>query len=170
MKRKLLMHLSSSTHETLLKQRLTTLGYDVVRHHGRARFDAVGILDEEKLECSPSLDYPILFTDEFSESCLRRVKQYQCSGIIFPDTTDTLLRWIIDSAFLRQVEHQALLKERDALRKKLRDRPVVEKAKLLLMRRLRLSEEEAYQFMRSEAMRLQMSLGELASSVLLHEE
>jgi response regulator NasT len=52
---------------------------------------------------------------------------------------------IIDVAMARFREFQALKDELDATRNQLSERKVVEKAKVLLMRRKDISEDEAYQ-------------------------
>jgi response regulator NasT len=73
---------------------------------------------------------------------------------------------VLDVAMARFRREQKLLDELSDTRRQLADRKLVERAKGVLMARSGLSEEQAYQKLRSMAMNRKLKLGEVAQRVL----
>jgi response regulator NasT len=73
---------------------------------------------------------------------------------------------VLDVALARFRREQKLLDELSDTRRQLADRKLVERAKGVLMARSGLSEEQAYQKLRSMAMNRKLKLGEVAQRVL----
>ncbi|RXT05755.1 ANTAR domain-containing response regulator [Ammoniphilus sp. CFH 90114] len=158
-------------HEELGKE-LKTLGYRVVDNlNAEQNVSHISIVDQKVLEEFPSkFNYPILYTEQMAEETIKVVDLYTCSGIIDASCTGYLLKGVVEVCWARKKEREQLMKENQKLNAKLQDRRIIEKAKFVLMKRHRTSEEEAYRKMRSKAMREQKSLREIADLILLHEE
>lgn len=157
-------------HEELGKE-LKMLGYIVVDHHAENLANQLSIVDQQVLEKYPSkFNYPILYTEKMAEETIQAVDLYSCCGIIDSSCTGILLKGVVEVCWARKKERDQLLKENQKLTAKLQDRRIIEKAKFVLMKRLRTSEEEAYRKMRTKAMREQKSLREIADLILIHEE
>ena len=73
---------------------------------------------------------------------------------------------VLDVALARFRREQKLLDELEGTRQKLLDRKLVDRAKGLLMARYRLSEDQAYQRLRSMAMNKNMKLAEIAQRLI----
>ena len=73
---------------------------------------------------------------------------------------------VLDVALARFRREQKLLDELSDTRRQLADRKLVERAKGVLMARSGLTEEQAYQKLRSMAMNRKLKLGEVAQRVL----
>lgn len=73
---------------------------------------------------------------------------------------------------LREKERQRLLleSEKSALSDQLESRKVIERAKGILQRSLKMSEEEAYRTLQRESQQRRKSMKEIAESVILNEE
>lgn len=68
------------------------------------------------------------------------------------------------------MEHARLLSETDLLKEALETRKIVERAKSLIIKKYKFSEEEAYNFLRKKSMDSRKSLKEIANAVLLMED
>jgi response regulator NasT len=73
---------------------------------------------------------------------------------------------VLDVALARFRRERKLLDELSDTRQKLAERKVIERAKGLLMTRHRLSEDQAYQKLRSMAMNKNLKLAEIAQRIL----
>ena len=73
---------------------------------------------------------------------------------------------VLDVALARFRQEQKLLDELCDAKQKLADRKVIDRAKGLLMARHKLSEEQAYQKLRSMAMNKNLKLAEIAQRIL----
>lgn len=156
-----------------LTEELTAVGYIAIKGNTEDNRinEHISIIDKYYLEKYPTLfNYPILYSDQVAEETMQAVVQYPCSGIIDSSCKGGLLKSVVEVCLARKKERELLLKENQKLNSKLQDRRIIEKAKFVLMKRLRTSEEEAYGKMRSKAMREQKSLREIADLVLLSEE
>lgn len=78
------------------------------------------------------------------------------------ETIESLVK-IISSAFIKVALERKVIHLTD----KLEERKVVEKAKGILMKEKKLSEEESYSFIRKEAMSKRKSMKEIADAILL---
>jgi response regulator NasT len=73
---------------------------------------------------------------------------------------------VLDVAMKRFNREQKLLDELSDTRRQLADRKLIERAKGVLMARNRLTEDEAYQRLRSMAMNKKLKLAEVAQRIL----
>lgn len=73
---------------------------------------------------------------------------------------------MLDVALARFRREQKLLEELQGTRQKLAERKIVDRAKGLLMTHYRLSEDQAYQRLRSMAMNKNMKLAEIAQRLI----
>jgi response regulator NasT len=73
---------------------------------------------------------------------------------------------VLDVALKRFRREQKLLDELSDTRRQLADRKLIERAKGVLMARNKLTEEEAYQRLRSMAMNKKLRLAEVAQRIL----
>ena len=172
--KKIYLCLEKQHNRMCLSEALIGLGYEV-SYGGLAvdqeTSDSIIIADAYHLEKeSFCIDYPIFFCDQMNAETVDKVLLHSCSGAIDSTYAGYQLRNTIELCMIYRQERCLLLKENKKLNKKLQDRRIIEKAKFLLMKRLRTSEEEAYRRMRSEAMRQQKALREVADLILLNEE
>lgn len=75
----------------------------------------------------------------------------------------------IEVALSRHEEMKAIKDEVQKLEKKLEDRKIIEKAKGIIMKREKISEEEAYQILRSMSMKKRCGIGKLAEIIVQTE-
>lgn len=80
------------------------------------------------------------------------------------------VRPIIEAAMVRFTQFRALEEELERTRTKLKKRKVIERAKGIIMKQQRVSESEAYQAMRSLAIRKNERLSEIAENVIAAAE
>jgi response regulator NasT len=73
---------------------------------------------------------------------------------------------VLDVALARFRREQKLLDELEGTRQKLAERKTVDRAKGLLMTRYRLTEDQAYQRLRSMAMNKNLKLAEIAQRLI----
>lgn len=156
-----------------LRSELASLGYEIVEGIMEARRypKLISIVDINHLEnYASTLIYPILYVNRMTEEMHEWVMQHACIGVIDAAISGFQLKTVVEVGKVVRRERETLVKENQKLLKKLQDRRIIDKAKFLLMRRTRSSEEDAYQRMRTEAMRQQKSLREIADFILLSEE
>jgi len=110
---------------------------------------------------------PIVMLTAFSEAALvgRAVDAGVFGYLVKPFRESDLLP-AIEAARARHAELQALRDEAGSLRDALEARKLIERAKGLLMARSGLTEEEAYQKLRSMAMNKKLKLAEIAQRIL----
>jgi AmiR/NasT family two-component response regulator len=152
---------------------LGLLGYEVTCGIAQARQypKLLSIVDINHLEhYASTLIYPILYVNQMTEEIHEWVMQHACIGVIDANISGFQLKTVVEVGKVVRRERETLVKENQKLLKKLQDRRIIDRAKFLLMRRTRSSEEDAYQRMRTEAMRRQKSLREIADYILLSEE
>ncbi|WP_096435155.1 ANTAR domain-containing response regulator [Alteribacter populi] len=114
--------------------------------------------------------YVILYTDIINDQALDLIKKHSCTGFIGLDYCHISLQSVIEVASFKIKQLEKVHKENRKLTRKLQDRRIIEKAKYLLVKRSRISEEEAYERMRSEAMNQQKTLRSIADLILINEE
>ena len=119
--------------------------------------------------CDVEVKFPVLCTT-VDETTQELIKVISCSGIIEPFCSEIYLNTIIGIALNNKRQLEQLQKENLKLTRKLQDRRIIEKAKYLLVKRASISEQEAYERMRSEAMNNQKSLRNIADIILINEE
>jgi len=80
------------------------------------------------------------------------------------------VRPIIEAVMVRFTQFRALEEELERTRTNLKERKVIERAKGIIMKQQRVSESEAYQAMRSLAIRKNERLSEIAENVIAAAE
>jgi response regulator NasT len=122
--------------------------------------EAAEMITEERL-------IPIILLTGFSERELaERAANTNVSAYLMKPVSEQDLLPAIALAVSRFKEFQALHQEVDDLREALETRKVVERAKSILMRRLKLSEEEAFRRMQQRSQNENKKLGEIAEAII----
>ncbi len=114
---------------------------------------------------------PIILLTAYSEKDLaqRAAEAHVSTYLMKPISEDDLLP-AIALAMSRFTEFQALKQEADDLREALETRKLVERAKGILMRRLNLSEEEAFNRLQRRSMNENKKMGEIAQAIIMADE
>ncbi|MFC4768639.1 ANTAR domain-containing response regulator [Effusibacillus consociatus] len=114
---------------------------------------------------------PVLWgVSQLTESLLGIVEKADVKGILTPDTHSVTAACLIKMAIASWQKEEKYRKIADKALTDLENRKRVERAKGILMDRFGLSESDAYQRMRQEAMRNRKSMVQIAESILLMED
>jgi len=168
-----------------LKGQLETLGHKVVAEASDGK-EAVRLAQELMPDLAildikmPGLDgieaaqmitearpIPIILLTAYSEKELaERAANANVSAYLMKPVSEQDLLPAIALAVSRFKEFQALHREVDDLRDALETRKLVERAKGILMRRLNLSEEEAFRRMQRRSQNENKKLGEIAQAII----
>jgi len=108
----------------------------------------------------------VLFTEDQNPSSVDAAIAAGVSAYIVDGLQAERVKPVLDVAMARFKREQKLLDELSDTRRQLADRKLIERAKGVLMARNRLSEEEAYQRLRSMAMNKKLKLAEIAQRIL----
>ena len=112
----------------------------------------------------------VMFSCAGDPDSIRKAVRAGVSAYVVDGVSGPRLKSIIDVAIARFDEFHSMRRELDDTRARLADRQDVERAKGLLMKRRRLSEEDAYALVRKVAMDRNVRLGEAARIVLAAAE
>ncbi len=168
-----------------LKGQLETLGHKVIAEAANGK-EAVNLARELKPDIAlldikmPEMDgieaaktitqerpIPIILLTAFSERELaERAAEANVSAYIMKPVSEQDLLPAIALAMSRFKEFQSLHREVDDLRDALETRKLVERAKGILMRRLNLTEEEAFRRMQRRSQNENKKLGEIANAII----
>ena len=108
----------------------------------------------------------VLFTDDQTTSSMDAAIDAGVSAYIVAGLHAGRVKPVLDVALARFRREQRLLDELSDTRRQLADRKLIERAKGVLMAKSGLSEEQAYQKLRSMAMNRKLKLVEVAQRVL----
>ena len=108
----------------------------------------------------------VLFTDDQTSSSMDAAIEAGVTAYIVDGLQAERVKPVLDVAMKRFNREQKLLDELSDTRRQLADRKLIERAKGVLMARNRLTEEEAYQRLRSMAMNKKLKLAEVAQRIL----
>jgi len=108
----------------------------------------------------------VLFTEDDAPSSMDAALEAGVSAYIVAGLQAERVKPVLDVALARFRREQKLLGELEGTRQKLLDRKLVDRAKGLLMARYRLTEDQAYQRLRSMAMNKNMKLSEIAQRLI----
>ncbi|WP_157945995.1 ANTAR domain-containing response regulator [Vibrio gangliei] len=118
------------------------------------------------IEFSAQQNTPLLvFTQMVSSSDLHSLPTQEGYALLPLGLTDNLSGWLQYALNLRQHALEQA-KQIDKLNQKLDDRKYVDKAKGLLMKLHNLDEEQAYQALRTSAMKNSQTLGQVAKNLI----
>jgi response regulator NasT len=108
----------------------------------------------------------VLFTDDQTTSSMDAAIDAGVSAYIVAGLQSERIKPVLDVALARFRHERKLRDELSDTRRQLANRKLIERAKGVLMAKNRLSEEEAYQRLRSMAMNKKLKLAEIAQRVL----
>jgi len=108
----------------------------------------------------------VLFTDDQTPSSVDAAIAAGVSAYIVDGLQAERVKPVLDVALARFKREQKLLDELSDTRRQLADRKLIERAKGLLMAKNGLSEEQAFQRLRSMAMNKKLKLAEVAQRIL----
>lgn len=108
----------------------------------------------------------VLFTEDRRRASMEAALAAGVTSYVVEGLQAARIGPVVQVALARFRQQHKLLEELDAARHKLAERKVIDRAKGLLMDRGRLSEDQAYQKLRTMAMNKNMKLGELAQRIL----
>ena len=108
----------------------------------------------------------VLFTDDQTPSSMDAAIDAGVTAYIVAGLQAERVKPVLDVAMKRFHREQKLLDELSDTRRQLADRKLIERAKGVLMARNRLTEDEAYQRLRSMAMNKKLKLAEVAQRIL----
>jgi AmiR/NasT family two-component response regulator len=172
-----------------LQEVLPRLGYEVVgvASTGRELTDQVRasnpdliiadikMPDMDGIEASTAVNRDraipvVLVSAHHDAQTLTRVGADHIMGYLVKPISEADLKTAITLAMVRFQHFQALVKETSDLRQALEDRKLVEKAKGVVMKRLRVDEEESFRRMRKHASDHNLKLAEVSRRVIAAEE
>jgi two-component system, response regulator / RNA-binding antiterminator len=108
----------------------------------------------------------VLFTEDEKTSSMEAAMAAGVSAYIVAGLQTERIKPVLSVALARFRQEQKLLDELADTRHKLAERKVIERAKGVLMSHHKLSEEQAYQKLRSMAMNKKLKLAEIAQRIL----
>jgi len=172
-----------------LRAQLTALGYQVVAEAttgaeavalARQTQPDLAILDikmpgmdgiEAAEQITQAQPIPIILLTAYSESQLvERAARANISAYLMKPVAEEDLLPAIALALARFSEFQALRQEVVSLREALEARKVIERAKGILMRRLNLTEEEAFRRLQRQSQDTNRKLAEVAQAIVLADQ
>ncbi len=169
----------------LLEQALRDKGYSVL-----ARLDTTDLLAERVAELKPDmiiidLDSPdrdvlenmallnqssprpvVMFAEQGDQQTIEKAIRSGVSAYVVDGMEHHRIKAILDVATARFREFQALRSELAQAKNELADRKILEKAKGLVMKHNRCSEEQAFKAMRKMAMDQQKPMNEIAKNII----
>lgn len=131
-----------------------------------ARSDARDVLEHIVVATRDERRPIVLFTEDQSSGSMDAAMAAGVSAYIVAGLQAERIEPVLKVALARFRQEQKLLAELDATRHKLAERKVIDRAKGILMGSQRLSEEQAYQKLRSMAMNKNMKLADIAQRIL----
>lgn len=178
-----------SLHLMSLQAHLQAMGHKTIAEAGNGR-EAVALARELKPDLAildirmPEMDgieaarammeehpLPIILLSAYSERDLaERASDAHVSAYLMKPVSENDLLPAIALAMSRFREFQMLHKEVDDLRESLETRKLVERAKGVLMRRLKLSEEEAFKRLQKRSQDENKKLAEIAKAIVTADE
>lgn len=127
------------------------------------RFKLFNALPEDKYEAF--LSVPIIYKDKVLGVINvqhRKLRNYKKNEI---ELLETIAR-----ATGGAIENASLFSEREALKEALETRKIIERAKGILMKELKISEDEAYKLLHKKSMDKRLSMKEVAEAVIISSE
>jgi response regulator NasT len=150
--------------DMFLAERITQLQPDLIIVDSES--DARDVLEHIVIATRDERRPIVLFTDDPTTSSMDAAMAAGVSAYIVAGLQAERVKPVLDVALARFRREQKLLDELSDTRQKLAERKVVERAKGVLMAHHKLSEEQAYQKLRSMAMNKKLKLAEIAQRIL----
>ncbi|HEX8610780.1 MAG TPA: ANTAR domain-containing protein [Telluria sp.] len=108
----------------------------------------------------------VLFTEDHATSSMDAAMAAGVSAYVVAGLQSERIQAVLNVALARFRQEQKLLSELSETRHKLAERKVIDRAKGILMTHHRLTEDQAYQKLRSMAMNKNLKLAEIAQRIL----
>lgn len=122
---------------------------------------------EQMFQVSRVIARPIaMFVDHSDSNTIREAVEAGVSAYVVDGLRQDRIRPIVEMAISRFNAFDQLRRERDEAKAKLNDRKLIDRAKGLLMQEKGLSEDEAYNLLRKNAMKQNRKISEIAQSVI----
>jgi response regulator NasT len=150
--------------DVFLPERIAQLQPDLIIADSES--DARDILEHIVIATRDERRPIVLFTEDDAPASMDAAMAAGVSAYIVAGLQPERVKAVLDVALARFRREQKLLDELSDTRQKLAERKVLDRAKGLLMTRYRLTEEQAYQRLRSMAMNKNMKLAEIAQRIL----
>ncbi|MCC2971663.1 ANTAR domain-containing response regulator [Massilia sp. IC2-476] len=150
--------------DVFLPERIAQLQPDMIIVDSES--DARDVLEHIVIATRDARRPIVLFTEDDAPASMDAALEAGVSAYIVAGLQAERVKPVLDVALARFRREQKLLDELAGTRQKLAERKLVDRAKGLLMTRYRLSEEQAYQRLRSMAMNKNMKLAEIAQRLI----
>lgn len=108
----------------------------------------------------------VMAVDRSDSASIRAAVQAGVSSYVVGGLSPERVRPVLEVAIARFQEFQSLRQELESAKSSLEERKVIERAKGIVMKRRRLSEEEAFRLLRKMAMDRKMRLADLARELV----
>lgn len=108
----------------------------------------------------------VMFTEDEDTGSMEKAMEAGVTAYIVAGLQTERIKPVLDVALARFRQEQKLLAELSDTKHKLAERKVIERAKGVLMARHKMSEDQAYQKLRSMAMNKNLKLSEIAQRLL----
>jgi response regulator NasT len=131
-----------------------------------AQSDARDVLEHIVIASRDERRPIVLFTDDDTTRSMDAAMAAGVSAYVVAGLQSERITPVLNVAMARFRQEQKLLAELEETRHKLAERKVIDRAKGVLMTSQRLTEEQAYQKLRSMAMNKNMKLAEIAQRIL----
>lgn len=150
--------------DVFLPERIAQLQPDLIIADSES--DARDVLEHVVIATRDARRPIVLFTDDDAPASVDAAMDAGVSAYIVAGLQAERVKPVLDVALARFRREQKLLDELSDTRQKLAERKTVDRAKGLLMSRYGLTEEQAYQRLRSLAMNKNMKLAEVAQRLV----
>ncbi len=150
--------------DVFLPERIAQLQPDMIIVDSES--DARDVLEHIVIATRDARRPIVLFTEDDAPASMDAALEAGVSAYIVAGLRAERVKPVLDVALARFRREQKLLDELQGTRQKLAERKLVDRAKGLLMTRYDLSEDQAYQRLRSMAMNKNMKLAEIAQRLI----
>lgn len=150
--------------DVFLPERIAQLQPDLIIVDSES--DARDVLEHIVIATRDARRPIVLFTEDDAPTSMDAALEAGVSAYIVAGLQAERIKPVLDVALARFRREQKLLDELQGTRQKLAERKIVDRAKGLLMTRYRLTEEQAYQRLRSMAMNKNLKLAEIAQRLI----
>jgi response regulator NasT len=150
--------------DVFLPERIAQLQPDMIIVDSES--DARDILEHIVIATRDERRPIVLFTEDDAPASMDAALDAGVSAYIVAGLHAERVKSVLDVALARFRREQKLLDELQGTRQKLAERKLVDRAKGLVMTRYQLTEEQAYQRLRSMAMNKNMKLAEIAQRLI----
>ena len=150
--------------DVFLPERIAQLQPDMIIVDSES--DARDVLEHIVIATRDARRPIVLFTEDDAPASMDAALEAGVSAYIVSGLQSERVKPVLDVALARFRREQKLLGELEGTRQKLAERKTVDRAKGLLMTRYQLTEDQAYQRLRSMAMNKNLKLADIAQRLI----